>query len=122
MAFSTKTRNGRVVKTELVTLATGAMAYGSVIDFVPKGKDFTAFINTSLVNTAGAVPTDLQVSWDGVTFVTLTADWVVTCDTVSLVKAYVASTSGDFPYYRLGFDCAGADAATQIYVRIVVGD
>lgn len=120
MAWTKKTANKRLVASETITLSNGGTANGTSIDFIPKDDNFVAFINTGAKNTVGAVTTDLEGSFDGTTWVDIDASFAADCDTATKMKAYVASTSGDFPYYRLTFDCAGNDSATQIVVKVVV--
>lgn len=124
MAFATTTvaridgkPSGRVVQTETVTLSNASTASSSAFE-VPKGSDFVAFINTGATNTAGAVTTDLQGSFDGSTWVDIDASFAADCDTATVVKAYDASASGDFPFYRLQFDSAADDSANTIVVKI----
>jgi hypothetical protein len=120
MAWTSSTAEGRLVRSESVTLANAGDAYSTVFS-VDRDEDFTIFINTGALNTVGAVTTGLQVSWDGTTFVTLIAAGTIAtdCDTAVKVKAYVAGTSGDFPYYRLLFTCAANDSANAIVCKIV---
>lgn len=123
MAWNTgTTENDRVVFTETVTLANADTANSSSIDFVPPGKDFTVLINTGAVNTTGAVTTDLEGSLDESTYGDIDASFAADCDTAMIIKAYDVSASGDFPYYRLGFDSVADDSATTIDVSIVIGD
>lgn len=109
---------GRVLQTEAVTLASSGTANGTAF-VVPVGANFTAHINTGAVNTAGAVTTDLEGSTDGSTWTDVDASFAADCDTATISSIYSASTNGDWPYYRLTFDCAGADAATVINVSII---
>lgn len=115
-----KTRvNGRSVYTESVTLANAGTANSSRIDFIPRGVGFTVHANTGAVNTVGAVTTDLEGSFNGTTFVDVDASFLADLDTAVKTAVYVASTSGDYPYYRLSFDSAADDSSTVIAVVVI---
>tara|TARA_B110000503_G_scaffold103909_1_gene155086 strand:+ start:5407 stop:5787 length:381 start_codon:yes stop_codon:yes gene_type:complete len=107
----------RVVQTESLLQGNAGTVNGASFE-VPKGSDFVAFINTAAVNTAGAITTDLEGSFDGATWVDINASFAADCDTALVRVAYVAATSGDFPFYRLTFDAAANDAATTLTYKI----
>lgn len=110
--------SARLVQSETVTLANATVAYSSAFE-VPKNGNFVAFLNTGATNTVGAVTTDLQGSFDNSAWVDIDASFAADLDTLTIMKAYVASTSGDFPFYRFQFDCAGNDSATTIICKVV---
>lgn len=119
MAWTKSSKNGRLVASESVTLANAGTANGTSIDFIKANKDFSVFINTGATNTVGAVTTDLEGSFDGSTWVDINASFAADCDTAVKMVTYDASTTGDFPYYRLSFDSAADDSATSIVVKVV---
>lgn len=119
MPFSKSRVNGRSVFTETVALANATTANGSTMSFVPSGVGFTAIVNTGAVNTVGAVSVDLEGSIDGTNWSTIDGSFLGDIDTATLTKVYVAATSGDWPYYRLTYDCVGNDSPTSIVVAVV---
>lgn len=122
MPFNTGTTNNRrPVFSETLLMGNAGTVNGATINFVKPGENFTVFVNTAALNTVGAVTTDLEVSFDETTWATLDSSFIADFDTAVLVKAYVAATSGDFPYYRLSFDATANDAASSITYKVVVG-
>ena len=110
--------SARLVQSETVTLANATDGVSSAFE-VPKNGNFVAFLNTGATNTAGAVTTDLQGSFDNSTWVDIDASFAADLDTLLIMKAYVAATSGDFPFYRFQFTCAADDSATTIICKVV---
>lgn len=110
--------SARLVQSETVTLANATDAVSSAFE-VPKNGNFVVFLNTGAVNTVGAVTTDLQGSFDNSTWVDIDASFAADLDTATLIKAYVAATSGDFPFYRLQFTCVANDSTTTIICKVV---
>jgi len=121
MAWDTgSTVNDRLVYSETVTLATTDSAYTSTMDFIGKDESFVTYMNTGATNTVGAVEANLLASFDGTTWTEIDASFAAALDTATVSKAYVATTSGDYPYYRVEFVCAGADAASTIVVKVII--
>lgn len=119
--YTTSRVKGRVLYTEAVTLANATTANGSAF-VVPVGAGFTAHINTGAVNTVGVVTTDLEGSIDGTNWSDINATFAADCDTATISSVYSAATSGDWPYYRLTYDCVGNDSPTVITVVVIANE
>ena len=116
-----KTRvNGRSVYTESHTLANATTSHSSTISFIPAGVGFTAFVNTGAVDTTAAFTTDLEGSFDDSTYVDIDASFLADADGAVLSKVYVASTSGDYPYYKLEFDSSAGDNSSHTITLVVI--
>lgn len=120
---STNPGGGYLVATETLTFPSAASTAtnSSTIDFIPPGKGFTVFTNTGVVNTNSDGDVDIQVSFDGTTFVTLVeAD--ASFDNAAGVFVYDPvnnSSHGAAPYYRLQCTHDGNQSAESFGVAIV---
>lgn len=123
MSWTKSKVNGRAVFTDSVTLHDGdptpGSAYTPTIDFIPRGGGFTVHMNTGAVNTVGAVIADLYGSLDGTNWTLVDDSFAADMDTAVKSKVYVATTSGDWPYYRVGFYCVADESAKVISVSVV---
>ncbi|MDX1486569.1 MAG: hypothetical protein R3268_00105 [Acidiferrobacterales bacterium] len=119
MAFTGASENERAVHTEALLMANASTANGSTIDFVKPGQNFVAVLNTGAVNTVGAITTDLEGSYDGTNWVDIDGAFAADFDTATIVAAYDAQLTGDWPYYRLTFDAAADDSSTTITYKII---
>lgn len=112
--WSGDTVNKRWVNTETVTLGNAATVYSSTIDWVKPGNDFLVFGNTAVLNSVGAVTVEVQASFDGSTWATVTSSFLSDLDNTTLAALYDNSAKGDAPYYRLAIACAANDSANTM--------
>jgi len=117
MAWGKGSANGRAILTETVQLSSSGTTYSSAFT-VPLGETFTALINTLALNSVGAVTTDLEGSQDSADWQDIDTSFAADCDTATIASVH-AITDGDYPFYRLSFDSAGADVANSIVVVIM---
>lgn len=120
MAFTDTSVNGRLVKTETITLANAGDSATSSFQ-VDVGGDFTVIANTGAVNTVGAVTGEVQVSHDNSTWSTITSSFISSVDTATIAAFYDNSANGDAPYYRVNFTSAADDSSTDIEVVVSCG-
>jgi hypothetical protein len=118
MAFTPETKNGRVVLSETTALANATTANSAAFR-VAEGASFIVFGNVGATNTAAGLTAEIQGSFDGVTWVTITSSALTAMDTALDWYLYDADTLGDFPYYRVQYTSAGDDSSATAITKIV---
>jgi hypothetical protein len=118
MAFVASSAKGRAVVKETVALSNGTTAYSSAFRVDPDAS-FVVFGNAEAADLAGACTGEVQGSFDGSTWVTVTSSFQASVDNNTQVDIYTPATLGDFPYYRLAYTSAGNDSANSIVVVVV---
>ena len=106
---------------ETLTVATSDSAgqdlTSSVIDWLPKGVDFTVVANSGATNLSSDA--DIAVKACGTssgTFGVLKDDLITAMDAVSAVATYDVSANGEMPFYKLFVDSDGVQKATDTVV------
>ena len=120
MPFANASEQGRLVKSETITLANAGDSSTSMFSTANIGDDFVIIANTGAVNTVGAVTGEVQVSHDKQTWSTLTSSLISSVDTATVAAHYDASAEGDAPYYRVTFTSAADDSSTDIEVVVIL--
>ena len=120
MAWTGGINEGRKVLYESLAQGNAGSVYSAVFK-TGRGENFSALINLELVNTTGAIVTTVEGSHDGVVFVEVMASFTTTVDTLAKVGKYLASVSGDYPFYRINYAATG-DNTGDTLTTVLVGD
>ena len=111
--------------TETLTVASSDSAgqdlTGSVIDFLPAGKDFVVICNTGGTNLSSDA--DIAVHCCGTragTFVLLKDDLETTIDNAVKSSLYDISANGEAPFYKIFVDSDGVQKKTDTVVIDIV--
>lgn len=106
---------------ETLTVATSDSAgqdlTSSVIDWLPKGVDFTVVANSGATNLSSDA--DIAVKACGTstgTFALLKDDLITSMDAKAAAATYDVSLNGEMPFYKLFVDSDGVQKATDTVV------
>ena len=122
-----RTQNTYKKATETMTFATSDSAgqdlTGSVIDFIPQGKDWVLIANSDATNiTSDADVAVLAAATRAGTYGLLKDDLMTSIDTAVVAKPYITNSGagsagyGDAPYYKLFIDSDGVQQKTSTVV------
>jgi len=105
------------------TSSTAEDLTSSVVDFIPKGKDFLVLANTGGTNLSSDADIAVQVcGTSSGTFVLLKDDLITSIDNKVAAALYDISSYGEAPFYKLLIDADGVEKVTDTVVLEVYWD
>jgi hypothetical protein len=122
MSFSSTSPNDCFVRTETLTLASGAATTINSSSFaVGNNQDFVVFANTDATNTTNTVRVDILGSFDNSTFAVIKSSLIADVDAAVKAALYDVTTNGFLPYYKVSLVPTADEKAKTIGIAVVTG-